>query len=238
MFICKKCKKNAAAEVIGLCVQCIRNIPDKEQLHQIHSPIRKTFNLPVAPPEKSDGVECNLCANQCHMSDGDIGFCGLHWNKSERICHRVPKDTALVSIYHDPLPTNCCAGWFCTGNKKTGNNLAVFFYGCNFNCLYCQNSSHKYLEHASILTEDQLVNAVLDPNVRCICFFGGSPEPQLPFTIRLANKIIEQSLEEEWKGLFELKQDTNKPAAKPNAFLAACEREENERIQREFRDSE
>ena len=193
MFICKKCKKNFAAEVIGLCVQCIRNIPEKEMLPQVHFPIRKILNLPITPPKNNNGIKCKLCANHCQMKEGDIGFCGIHWNENNKICHLVPKDSALVSIYHDPLPTNCCAGWFCSGGKKSGYNLAVFFYGCNFNCLYCQNSSHKYLEQASILTEDQLVNAALDPKVQCICFFGGSPEPQLPFTIRVANKIIEQS---------------------------------------------
>ena len=36
---------------------------------------------------------------------------------------------------------------------------------------------------------------VLEQNskITCVCYFGGSPEPQLPFTIRVANKIIKQS---------------------------------------------
>lgn len=105
----------------------------------------------------------------------------------------MPKNTALLHIYLDPLPTNCCAAWFCEGSKERGYNLAVFFYGCSFDCLFCQNHSHKRLKEATRLTEDQVVAAALQPEVRCICFFGGSPEPQLPFALRLGQKVLERS---------------------------------------------
>ncbi|MEW5900089.1 MAG: radical SAM protein [Acidobacteriota bacterium] len=74
-----------------------------------------------------------------------------------------------------------------------GYNLAVFFYGCGFNCLFCQNYSHKRLDLARVLTEEKMVAAALQPEVRCVCFFGGSPEPQLPFAIRVSEKILERS---------------------------------------------
>jgi hypothetical protein len=43
----------------------------------------------------------------------------------------------------DPLPTNCCSAWFCTGSHEPGYNLGVFFYGCSFDCLFCQNWTHR-----------------------------------------------------------------------------------------------
>jgi pyruvate formate lyase activating enzyme len=103
-----------------------------------------------------------------------------------------PEDEALAHIYLDPLPTNCCAAWFCRGSKELGYNLAVFFYGCSFNCLFCQNHSHKNLDGAPVLTEEKIVAAALQPEVRCVCFFGGSPEPQLPFAIKVSEKIMER----------------------------------------------
>lgn len=96
-------------------------------------------------------------------------------------------------MYYDPLPTNCCAAWFCPGSKERGVNLAFFFYGCNFDCLFCQNSSHKFLNEASLLSEEDVLRAALSPQVRCVCFFGGSPEPQLPFALRVSAKIIAAS---------------------------------------------
>ncbi|MFZ2071457.1 MAG: hypothetical protein WAV32_07685 [Halobacteriota archaeon] len=48
----------------------------------------------------------------------------------------------IVTTRH--LPTNCCAAWFCPGSSHYGKvNIAVFFYGCNFNCIFCLNASHK-----------------------------------------------------------------------------------------------
>jgi pyruvate formate lyase activating enzyme len=100
---------------------------------------------------------------------------------------------ALAHIYLDPLPTNCCAAWFCEGSKERGYNLAVFFYGCNFDCLFCQNHSHKRLGDAPTLTEEKIVRAALLPEVRCVCFFGGSPEPQLPWALRVGRRILKAS---------------------------------------------
>jgi len=108
-------------------------------------------------------------------------------------------------MYLDPLPTNCCAAWFCQGSKEKGFNLAVFFYGCNFNCLFCQNYSHKNLKEASLLREEQIIKAALKPDVRCVCFFGGSPEPQLPFAIKVSRRILKETKNKkhicwEWNG--------------------------------------
>jgi pyruvate formate lyase activating enzyme len=112
---------------------------------------------------------------------------------------------ALAHMYFDPLPTNCCAAWFCRGSREKGYNLAFFFYGCNFDCLFCQNHSHKRLAEAPRLTEDEVVAAALRPDVRCVCFFGGSPEPQLPFALRVSRRILEGSRDKkhicwEWNG--------------------------------------
>ncbi len=46
---------------------------------------------------------------------------------------------------------------FCEDLNKPGYNLAVFFYGCSFDCLFCHNASHKSLNVASTITEDEMV---------------------------------------------------------------------------------
>ncbi len=98
---------------------------------------------------------------------------------------------ALVHTYYDPIPTNCCAAWFC--GAQAGKNLAVFFYGCNFDCLFCQNAQHKFFDEGELFSEEKLVERALAPGVECVCFFGGSPEPQLPFALRTARRIAEES---------------------------------------------
>jgi pyruvate formate lyase activating enzyme len=205
MKACFNCNTGKAAIAIGYCVDCLRTLSDIDQLETIHSKSRQQFDLPDRPPRDQNGITCQRCANSCQMIPDSHGFCGIRYNKNGKLVNKVSTDNALAHIYLDPLPTNCCAGWFCRGQRKKGYNLAVFFYGCNFDCLFCQNSSHKRLSEANVVSEDEMVSAALDERVRCVCFFGGSPEPQLPYAIRVAQRIIEESGNQkhicwEWNG--------------------------------------
>jgi pyruvate formate lyase activating enzyme len=124
-----------------------------------------------------------------------------------RLLPSVSTEKALLHAYLDPQVTNCCAAWFCpagtgagypkyayrTGPERGYYNLALFFYGCNFNCLFCQNISHKELELAEETTVDDLVATTLkNSRISCWCFFGGSPEPQLPFAINASRKMLKK----------------------------------------------
>lgn len=205
MTNCFKCGKAKAAEAIGYCVDCLRAMSDTGHLDVIHTKSRGQFNLPAQLPRDIDGITCQRCANRCQLTPGSHGFCGIRYNRSGKLANNLPTNCALAHMYLDPLPTNCCAGWFCQGQRENGYNLAVFFYGCNFDCLFCQNASHKYLKEASVITEDEMVAAALDKRVKCVCFFGGSPEPQLPYAIRVAQRIITKSENQkhicwEWNG--------------------------------------
>jgi pyruvate formate lyase activating enzyme len=135
-----------------------------------------------------------------------VGYCGLRRNMGGRLVSFVSTENALLHAYLDPQVTNCCAAWFCPAGTGTGYpkyacrdgpergyyNLALFFYGCNFNCLFCQNISHKQLDLAEETSADRLVNRTLkNDHVSCWCFFGGSPEPQLPFAINASRKMLD-----------------------------------------------
>ncbi|PUA31960.1 MAG: hypothetical protein B9J98_04750, partial [Candidatus Terraquivivens tikiterensis] len=104
------------------------------------------------------------------------------------------------------LVKNCCAAWFCPAGTGSGYpkyacrngpehgyyNLAIFFYGCNFDCLFCQNWSHKEISTSPQVTVEELVRVTLgNDRITCWCFFGGSPEPHLPFAINASRKILE-----------------------------------------------
>jgi pyruvate formate lyase activating enzyme len=190
---CLICGVKSASRVIGMCPDCLRSLPEDEVSLSVHEASRKKLNLPERPPSNPAGARCQLCANECRPGSDERGYCGLRKNEAGRIKPVTAKNAGLLHIYLDPLPTNCCAAWFCEGSKERGYNLAVFFYGCSFDCLFCQNHSHKRLEEAPVFTEEKVVAAALHPEVRCICFFGGSPEPQFPFALRLGQKILERS---------------------------------------------
>lgn len=189
---CIQCGDGYASASLTLCSECIRGYPHDSNLCRLHAKYRESFELPPSIPEDGD-IECRFCANKCKPSLSSYGYCGIRINRDGRIKRKTSQDYALAHAYLDPLPTNCCASWFCRGSKERGYNLAVFFYGCGFDCLFCQNAEHKDVEKAPSLSIDELVKKALNPEVRCICFFGGSPEPQMDFALRASRMIINES---------------------------------------------
>jgi pyruvate formate lyase activating enzyme len=138
--------------------------------------------------------------------------------------------------YIDPHITNCCASYFCPGGTGIGYpnrahspgpeygyaNLSVFFYGCGFDCLYCQNASHKQLDQAESIGIKQFIALVgEDPRISCICYFGGSPEPQLPFAIRVMEICRERFPHRILRQCFEMNGNANSSLLKRAATLAA-----------------
>ena len=127
---------------MGVCLNCIREQPTEavEIARQAHCDSRAAFNLPIAPPNDPDGVQCNICVNECRIPEGEWGYCGLRKNRGNRLTGGSAVRGEL-SWYHDPLPTNCVADWICAGGTGAGyptyshcaaaeygyKNLAVFF---------------------------------------------------------------------------------------------------------------
>jgi pyruvate formate lyase activating enzyme len=185
---------------LGVCLSCIRNSPEKALVitGENHREIRASFNLPSEPPQDSSGIQCSICANECKIGKGGRGYCGLRRNKGGKLIQ--PKE-GLLHTYYDPLPTNCCASWFCSGSKEIGRNLAVFPYGCSFDCMFCQNYEHKFIDRAEQVNENSLAERAR--KAACVCYFGGTPEPQLPFLLRATKRILENKQVRicwEWNG--------------------------------------
>ncbi|MEM4644555.1 MAG: radical SAM protein [Archaeoglobaceae archaeon] len=159
---CTFCGKKAPSKFLSLCVECAKSERAFEIAEKLH-------------PRRGGFVKtCKLCANECR----EIALCGkpLYGN---------------LSYYEDPLPTNCCNAWFCKGSNLTGTNLAVFYYGCNFDCLFCQNWSHKKVNRNFVSLEELLI-VIERERIKCICHFGGSPEPQLPFALKFSREALKK----------------------------------------------
>ena len=207
MAICKICnrKSSTISRALGVCLTCIRAWPNASFAfaENAHQQSRSAFGLPHKPPHDPDGIACNICVNQCKIPENGTGYCGLRINQGSRL-RGVSSKQAKLSWYHDRLPTNCVGDWVCAGGTGAGypkyaycpnaesgyKNLAVFFLACSFNCLFCQNW-HFRKESLSSLTRsfEQLI-ADVDERTSCICYFGGDPSPQLPFSLRASREAI------------------------------------------------
>jgi pyruvate formate lyase activating enzyme len=195
------------SKALGVCLDCIKGRwSDAEPFVEIaHAKARARHGLPGNPPRTEGGVSCSLCSNQCVIGDGERGYCGLRSNEGG-LRSLADRGMGLLHSYIDSHVTNCCSAWFCPAGTGSGypeyarrdgpergySNLAVFFYGCNFDCLFCQNSSHKNFGGMDPQPAGVIARRVEeDPRISCVCYFGGSPEPQLPYAIQASRLALE-----------------------------------------------
>ena len=217
MGTCKFCGKTGTmiSEVLQICRDCILNKDRKkveEHVLHIHKQIRKTEGLPEIAPNIDDSKKrfsCNLCINECSLEEGDISYCGLRMINIDK-SKEIPMPSRALSYMHgylDMNPTNCCNAWFCPagtayGYPKYSNfpgpeigtySYAAFMYGCSFDCLFCQNASHKHFSKDNIKRIDDYVNEFIkNKKITCVCYFGGTPECQFLFTIAASEKILKR----------------------------------------------
>ncbi|UCG91241.1 MAG: radical SAM protein [candidate division WOR-3 bacterium] len=189
---CRHCNTEALiSKTLPYCPACIREKFDelRPAVMKIHFRTRADFGLPEVIPHDESGKRCRVCVNDCLIGEGKSGYCGVRRNEGNKIVG-PQKDWAYLDWYHDPLPTNCVADWVCAGSHDHGyKNLAVFYEGCTFNCLFCQN--WHYREKKTRTTVQDLARAA-DPLTGCICFFGGDPTPFAVHSIAVAKEIREK----------------------------------------------
>ena len=224
---CSLCKEEKiVAQILSICKDCLRAGSNEIEVYieQAHRVARKQYNLPSNPP-KDASISCSLCKHQCGLQEKDTSYCGLRFRRENEniISSYSSKEVGLLHHYLDPLPCNCCAAWFCPAGTGSGfpeyaskdgkeigfYNLSVFFYGCSFDCLFCQNHNHKRVSEGSKIPASHLVEKFKNnPRINCLCFFGGSPEPQFPYALNVATQINKIAEEEkriaricwEWNG--------------------------------------
>lgn len=189
MTTCTLCGKDSVLSgVLPVCLTCIRTHPGKALplAEAVHRKVKKNYGMPEKPPDQ--GAPCGFCVNGCRIGEGHSGYCGMRWNSHGSIVPRSgSEDTAYVECYYDPLPTNCVSMHYCGERHAiSGKNLAVFYGGCTYNCLFCQNWHHRMVSHTMSVQE---LSSRVDDETACICFFGGDPTPQILHALNVARNV-------------------------------------------------
>lgn len=207
---CRTCGKKVShlSQTLPVCLDCLRSGRESVRsfIEEAHHRSREPFRLVSMPPRNESGILCQVCINRCQISEGGWGYCGLRTQK-EGVLQGVSPEEGNVSWYYDGLPTNCVADWVCPGGTGAGyphfantsgpeygfKNLAVFYHGCSFNCLFCQNWTHRErVWDRERIGPEELAQAV-DEQTSCICYFGGDPTPQLPHSIRVSREALRRA---------------------------------------------
>lgn len=217
MGTCNFCGKTdrLISEVLQVCRNCILegdwNLI-KPHIMLVHKQVRQLVELPDKPPKAEKPnikLKCNYCINECSLSENDVSYCGLrNIQRNKRGDLPFPtKSKGYIHSYLDRNPTNCCNAWFCPAGTSAGYpeysdynqpeygtySYAAFLYGCSYNCLSCQNASHKLFSKRYLFDAEPLASQIVkNKKITCLCYFGGTPEVQLPFSINLAEMILEK----------------------------------------------
>lgn len=207
---CRICgqKTTALSRILPICLECIRNSPQETEsvTREAHRLSRSHFGLPPAIPRDPSGVLCTICSNRCSIARGEKSYCGLRANENGKMVGASPK-WGKVSWYYDPLPTNCVAAWVCPGGTGAGyprfahrqapeygfRNLAVFYEGCSFDCLYCQNWTFRERLNDEDGTTPQKLAGFAKGSTSCVCYFGGDPTPQLHHALSVSRLALKES---------------------------------------------
>jgi pyruvate formate lyase activating enzyme len=135
------------------------------------------------------------------METGARGYCGLRYNDDGRLRHLAgtPRK-GLLRWYLDPLPTNCVADWVCEARTRYSyNNLAVFYGGCTFNCLFCQNWHHRQMSpYEAGMSGLELVECA-NVHTFCVCYFGGDPTPQIAHALAASRHLASRGIRICWE---------------------------------------
>ena len=205
---CLVCGKESflISSTLKVCAECIREKFSSIALlvEETHRKTRREFDLPVKPPASPEGITCRYCINQCKIGPGERSFCGIRANLGGKLKGATQKQ-GLLDWYYDNLPTNCVADWVCPGGTGSGfpqfsytqgpeygyKNLAVFYHGCSFNCLFCQNWHWRDTPEGRKSVSAEVLADCVDFRTSCICFFGGDPSCQIQHSLEVA-KIARQ----------------------------------------------
>lgn len=126
----------------------------------------------------SDGkVICNLCPDYCKLKEGQLGVCGVRFNKDNKLISATYG--SLVSIAIDPVEKKPLFH-FLPGHKT----LTIATPGCNLHCLGCQNheisqvkidnSNKEFFENMFVSPED-IVKKALETGSKSISYSYSDP---------------------------------------------------------------
>lgn len=89
---------------------------------------------------ESNAVRCNLCQHRCRIEDGKTGICGVRENQ-KGILYSLVYEKA-IAMHPDPIEKKPMFHF-----QPGSISFSMATVGCNFHCVFCQNSDIAQLPH-------------------------------------------------------------------------------------------
>jgi pyruvate formate lyase activating enzyme len=82
---------------------------------------------------ENNRVHCFLCSQHCHIESGEVGKCGVRLNRDGKLLSLVYGK--VIAEHIDPIEKKPLFHFY-PGSRS----YSIATMGCNFTCLFCQNS--------------------------------------------------------------------------------------------------
>ncbi len=138
-------------------------------------------------------VRCHLCNHRCIIIEGQRGLCGVRENHSGTLVSLVYGK--VIAAHCDPIEKKPLFH-FLPGTRS----YSVATVGCNFKCLFCQNSDISQMpsDHNRIMgddmTPDQIVKEALDSRAVTISYTYTEPTIYFELAADTARMAVSKGL--------------------------------------------
>ena len=149
----------------------------------------------IAGETGSNSLQCFLCPRKCIIKDGAKGFCGVRYNSAGVLFSLVYGYPSAIQV--DPVEKKPFAEYL-RGTKT----FSIGTYGCNLNCLFCQNyhlsrgtvDVAKNLKN-NFIAPDAVVNSAIEHGCRSVAFTYNEPTVWAEYAIDIAKLAHKNGLE-------------------------------------------
>ncbi len=126
---------------------------------------------------EDDKIICELCPDYCKLKEGQVGVCGVRFNKDNKLMSATYG--SLVSIALDPVEKKPLFH-FLPGHKT----LTIATPGCNLHCLGCQNyeisqvridESNKSFFENTFMSPQDIVKKAVEVGAKSISYSYSDP---------------------------------------------------------------
>lgn len=118
-------------------------------------------------------IKCQVCAHGCHLKEGKHGICGVRVNSNGEMVTLV--NDVVTAVQLDPVEKKPLYH-FLPGSKT----FSIGSAGCNFRCIFCQNSEIAHVHPRSTLngrrlTPETIVRLAKENKAPSIAFTYNEP---------------------------------------------------------------
>jgi pyruvate formate lyase activating enzyme len=140
------------------------------------------------------GLQCNICAHACRLTDGQIGQCQVRGNIDGHISHLGGKRLAV--LHREPIERKPFFHFI-----PGGYTLSAGMVGCNMRCQFCINASLSQFDTDRPVSTwgrevppELLIRTAIQSQCQSICFTYTEPALYLEYILEVVAAATDKQM--------------------------------------------